>query len=74
MLTTSEIKTLREDLRKAHELVQDAFRATRAAGIANIARDLRHVGNSIEDAIHDLAEMQTALERETPLKTGGGDA
>ena len=73
MLTTTEIKALREDLRKAHELVKDAFRATRAAGIGNIARDLRHVGNSIEDAIHDLAEMQAALERETPSKCGGSD-
>jgi hypothetical protein len=73
MLTAQEIKALREDLRKAHELVKDAFRATRAAGIANIARDLRHVGNSIEDAIHDLAEMQAQLERETPPKSVGCD-
>jgi hypothetical protein len=70
-LSAQEIKTLCDDLRKAHELVRDAFRATRAAGTSNIARDLRHIGNSIEDAIADLCELQAQLEK--PLKSGGGD-
>jgi hypothetical protein len=69
VLTESEIKALRNDLRQAHELVKNAFSTTRAAGVSNIARDLRHIGNSIEDAICDLGEMQAQLEKqaqETP--------
>jgi predicted metal-dependent hydrolase len=70
MLSTQEIKTLRDDLRRAHELVRNAFMATRAAGISNIARDLRHVGNSIEDAIAELCEL---LEKQSPICGGGND-
>jgi hypothetical protein len=73
VLTTQEIKTLRDDLRKAHELVRNAFTVTRAAGISSIARDLRHVGNSIEDAIADLCELASQLEKQTLPKSGGGD-
>jgi hypothetical protein len=64
VLIESEIKALRNDLRRAHELVKNAFGVTRAAGISNIARDLRHIGNSIEDAIGDLGEMQAQLEKQ----------
>jgi hypothetical protein len=71
-LTAQEIKTLRDDLRKAREIVDHAFGVTRGAGISTIARDLRHVRNSIEDAISDLTEMQAALENQPPLG-GGGD-
>ncbi|MGA7325433.1 MAG: hypothetical protein WBX25_13325 [Rhodomicrobium sp.] len=69
MLTSQEIKTLRDELRKAHEIVREAFRTTRAAGISNVARDLRHVSNSIEDAIADLCEMETRLEKEAADQT-----
>jgi hypothetical protein len=72
-LTTQEIKTLRDDLRKAHELVKNAFTATRAAGVSTIARDLRHIGNSIEDAIADLCELASQLEKKMPLESAGGD-
>jgi hypothetical protein len=74
VLTESEIKALRNDLRRAHDLVKNAFSVTQAAGISNIARDLRHIGNSIEDAICDLGEMQAQLEKQargTPPKSGG---
>jgi hypothetical protein len=66
-LNAQEIKSLREDLRQARELVKNAFAATRAAGTSSIARDLRHVANSIDDAISDLREM------EATKKTGGAN-
>jgi len=74
MLTTTEIKAVRDDLQRACDIVAEAFSTTRAAGISTIARDLRHIRNSINDAIADLAEMQAELEKQTPSKCGGGDA
>jgi hypothetical protein len=72
-LSPKEIKALRDDLRKAHELVRDAFSTTKAAGVSTLARDLRHIGNSIEDAIADLCELEAQLAKEPSLKSGGGD-
>ena len=69
MLTAPEIRIVRDDLRKAHGLVSAAFSTTRAAGISDIARDLRHIRNSLDDTIRDLGDMQAELCKAPP--TGG---
>jgi hypothetical protein len=72
-LSAQEIKTVREHLCRAREIVDNAFNTTRGAGISTIARDLRHIRNGLEDAISDLTEMQAALEKQPPLGGGGND-
>jgi hypothetical protein len=60
-LSAPELKSVREHRCQAREHVDNAFSTTRAAGITTLARDLRHIRNSLQDAIADLAEMQAAL-------------
>ncbi len=73
-LTAQEIKRVRCDLRRAHELVSAAFETANTARVSNLSRSLRDIGNFLDDVIADLGEMQAQLEREMPLKSGGGDA
>jgi ATP-dependent exoDNAse (exonuclease V) beta subunit len=46
--TVSEFKTLRSNLRAAHELVDSGFSTALAAGASTIARYLRHICSKIE--------------------------
>jgi hypothetical protein len=71
-LSAPELKSVREHLCQAREHVDNAFSTTRAAGISTLARDLRQIRDGLDGAISDLAEMQSALEKQPPM-SGGGD-
>jgi hypothetical protein len=75
-LAVSEFQNLRDDLRTARGLADNAFNTTQAAGASTIARKLRHTRDSIEYVIADLAMMeatQTAVAKQPPLSGGGNE-
>jgi hypothetical protein len=75
-LTGSEFRTLRANLRAAHELVDNSFETALAAGASTIARHLRHIRGKIEEAITDLNAlqgMQAAIGKRPPSNGGGHD-
>jgi hypothetical protein len=68
-----EIKSLSDHLRAAREHVDSAFSTTKAAGISTLAHDLRQIHDGLDGAISDLAEMQSALEKQPPMSGGADD-
>ena len=74
-LTAQEIKRVRCDLRRAHELVSAAFETANTARVSNLSRSLRDIGNFLGDVIADLSQLEIASPSKdaNPIK-GGGDA
>ena len=57
-LTIQELNALKDDLRRARELVDQGFASAKAAGETALARHLRDIGLGIGDCVADLEERE----------------